>query len=98
MDVSQRHRGRTMVIPPTAPAVTRRPARRQRGAMPRRRPRVPVPIRIESEAPPTIAAAIFPAALQDLLKALPPEARLSLEALAPLVVQRTPLANATLML
>jgi hypothetical protein len=87
-----------MVISPTKPAVTRRPARRQRGATPRRRPRVPVPIRIESEPPPTIAASIFPAALQDLLEALPPEARLSLEALAPLVVQRTPLASAALML
>jgi hypothetical protein len=87
-----------MVIPPTEPAVTRQSARRPRGATPRRRPRVPVPIRIESESPPTIAASIFPEALQDLLKALPAAARLSLEALAPLVVERTPLASATLML
>ncbi len=41
---------------------------------------------------------ILPPALQALLEALPPEAHLPLELLAPLVVERTPLASATLSL
>ncbi len=45
-----------------------------------------------------VAPTIFPSELYKLLEALPAEARLPLEALAPLVVQRTPLANATLTL
>jgi hypothetical protein len=45
-----------------------------------------------------VAATIFPADLCKLLEALPAEARLPLESLAPLVVARTPLANATLTL
>jgi hypothetical protein len=45
-----------------------------------------------------VAAEIFPSDLYNLLQALPPEARLPLEALAPLIVARTPLANATLTL
>jgi hypothetical protein len=44
------------------------------------------------------AATIFPSDLYKLLEALPPEARLPLESLAPLIVGRTPLANATLTL
>jgi Transposase DDE domain len=87
-----------MVIPLTKPAVPRQSVPGRLGSPPRRRPRVPVPIRVEPESPPAVAASIFPSALQLLLKALPPEARLPLELLAPLVVQRTPLANATLML
>jgi hypothetical protein len=59
---------------------------------------VPVPIRLEPEGAPTVAPWILPPSLHALLEALPPEARLPLEALAPLVVQRVPLANATLTL
>ena len=87
-----------MVIPPTKTAAPSRSTTRRRGSRPDRRPRVPVPIPVEPEAAPTVAASILPPALHTLLLALPPEARLPLEALAPLVVQRTPLANATLTL
>ena len=88
-----------MVIPPTKtapPSPVHPPTTRAR--RPDRRPRVPVPIPVEPEAPPAVAASILPPALHALLMALPPEARLPLEVLAPLVVQRTPLANATLTL
>jgi hypothetical protein len=44
-----------------------------------------------------VATTILPSDLHKLLEALPAEARLPLESLAPLVVERTPLANATLM-
>jgi hypothetical protein len=57
---------------------------------------VPVPIPVEPDAAPAVAASILPPALHTLLLALPPEARLPLEVLAPLIVRRTPLANATL--
>lgn len=87
-----------MVAPPTETVVPARPAHRRRGSRPDRRPRVPVPIRLEPDAGPTVAASILPPALAALLKALPPEARLPLEALAPLVIERVPLAHATLTL
>src|SRR5262249_39151055 len=87
-----------MIIPPTKAASPRRPAPARRGSRPGRRPRVPVPIPVEPESAPTAPASILPPALQALLRALPPEAQLPLERLAPLVVERTPLANATLSL
>lgn len=87
-----------MAIPPTKTASPSRSTSRPRGSRPDRRPCVPVPIRVESEAVPAVAASILPPVLHTLLLALSPEARLPLEALAPLVVPRTPLANATLTL
>ena len=87
-----------MIIPPTKTTSPRRSAPAPRGSRPRRRPRVPVPIPLEPEAAPTIPASILPPALEALRRALPPEAQLPLELLAPLVVERTPLANATLSL
>src|SRR4051794_24192547 len=85
-----------MVIPPTKPASARKSQNARRRSRSGRRARVPVPVQIESA--PAVAASILPPALHTLLLALPPEARLPLEVLAPLVVQRTPLANATLTL
>jgi hypothetical protein len=85
-----------MVIPPIKTASPRDSRDVQRSSRPGRRPRVPIPDLTESA--PVVAASILPPALHALLKALPPEARLPLELLASLVVQRTPLANATLML
>jgi Transposase DDE domain len=87
-----------MVIPPIKPAAPRRSAPARQGSRAGRRTHVPVPIPIEPESMPTVPASILPPALQALLQALPPEAHLPLELLAPLVVQRTPLANATLSL
>ncbi len=85
-----------MVIPPTAPASPRTTPRRRLGSQPRRRPRVPVPP--EPKGTTVLPVSILPPALLVLLEALPPEAHLPLELLAPLVVQRTPLADATLSL
>lgn len=85
-----------MVIPPTKPVSPRQSAPGRHRSRPGRRPRVPVPI--EPQATPLVPASILPPALHTLLKALPPEARLPLELLAPLVVERTPLADATLSL
>jgi Transposase DDE domain len=85
-----------MVIPPTKPAAARESQNARRRSRSGRRARVPVPVQIE--AAPAVAASILPPALHALLEALPPDARLPLELLAPLVVQRTPLANATLTL
>ena len=85
-----------MVIPPTAPASPRTTPRRPLGSQPRRRPRVPVPP--EPKGTTVLPVSILPPALLALLEALPPEAHLPLELLAPLVVQRTPLADATLSL
>src|SRR5215469_18324233 len=87
-----------MIIPPTKAASPRRSAPARCGSRTGRRPRVRVPIPLEPESAPTIPASILPPALQALLRALPPEARLPLELLAPLVVQRTPLASSTLSL
>lgn len=87
-----------MILPPTQAASPRRSVPPRQGSRAGRRPRVPVPIPVEPEAAPTALASILPPALQALLKALPPEAHLPLELLAPLVVERTPLANATLSL
>ena len=61
-----------------------------------RRPRVPVPP--EPKGTTALPVSNPPPALLALLEALPPEAHLPLEPLAPLVVQRTPLADATLSL
>jgi hypothetical protein len=85
-----------MVIPPSKTLPSDSTSKRHRNAKPRRRPRVPVP----PEPPSTtvLPISILPPELHALLKALPPEAHLPLEALAPLVVQRTPLANAALSL
>src|SRR5690348_16773541 len=87
-----------MIIPPTKAASPRRSALARLGSRAGRRPRVPVPIPIEPESVPTAPASILPPALQALLRALPPEAQLPLELLAPLVVERTPLAGAALSL
>jgi hypothetical protein len=85
-----------MVIPPTAPSSLRRSPRRRLESKPRRRPRVPVPPEPRATTP--LPLSILPAPLRALLEALPPEAHLPLEVLAPLVVERTPLADATLTL
>lgn len=87
-----------MIIPPIKPASRRRGAPARHRSRAGRRPRVPVPIPVEPESTPTVPASILPPALQALLEAMPPEAHLPLELLAPLVVERTPLANATLSL
>ncbi len=87
-----------MVLPPTKAASFERSDRIGRRSPSCRRARVPVPVRIDSQRSGMVAAEIFPSDLYKLLEALPPEARLPLESLAPLVVARTPLANATLTL
>jgi hypothetical protein len=85
-----------MVIRPTAFRAQREAPQCRLKFKARRRPRVPVPP--DPQAMTVLPMAILPPALHALLKALPPDAHLPLEALAPLVVQRTPLANATLSL
>lgn len=85
-----------MVTAPIKPASVRKSQKARRRSRPGRRR--PVPVLILAEAESAVAASILPAPLHALLKALPPDAQLPLELLAPLVVQRTPLANATLML
>ena len=87
-----------MIIPPIKPASRRRSAPSRHRSRAGRRPRVPAPIPAEPAPAPTALVSILPPALQALLEALPPEAHLPLELLAPLVVERTPLAGATLSL
>jgi hypothetical protein len=87
-----------MVIPPTKPASPHESDTARRRPRPNRRPRVPVPIPAEPDSTSGVATSILPPALHALLEALPADARLPLESLAPLVVERTPLANATLTL
>lgn len=87
-----------MVLPLSKLASVSKPDATRRESRSRRRPRVPVPIRLGSEPDRVVAASIFPSDLVRLWEALPPEARLPLESLAPLIVARTPLANATLTL
>jgi hypothetical protein len=87
-----------MILPPTETASRPKSDTTGRGSGPSRGPRVPVPIRVESGCTGMVAASILPSDLLKLLEALPDEARLPLEALAPLIVARTPLANATLTL
>jgi hypothetical protein len=87
-----------MVIPPIKPPSLRKSQNVGESSQPGRLPRVPVPIAAQVESAPTVTASILPPALRDLLEALPSDAQLPLELLAPLVVQRTPLASATLTL
>ena len=86
-----------MISPPIKPAS--RPGRPRSASLAGRptSPR-PCPHPGRARAAPTALVSILPPALQALLEALPPEAHLPLEVLAPLVVERTPLANATLSL
>jgi hypothetical protein len=85
-----------MASPHIKPASPLKSQNIQRRSRPGPQPRVPIPAPTESA--PAVAASILPPALHALLEALPPDARLPLELLAPLVVQRVPLANATLTL
>jgi hypothetical protein len=85
-----------MVIPPTASRSPRTTPGRRLGAKRRRRPRPPVPSQPRTST--TLPVSIFPSALHALREALPPDFPFPLEVLAPLVVERTPLANATLTL
>jgi hypothetical protein len=87
-----------MVLPPTKPASSRSFDRAGARSRRRRKPRVPVPIPVESESAGIVPVSFLPTDLHELLEALPTEARLPLESLAPLIVGRMPLANATLTL
>jgi len=83
-----------MVIPPVTTAPTKPSAKRRRDS--NRRPRPPVPP--EPSKVTELPVSILPPALQALLEALPAGLTLPWELLGPMVLQRTPLANATLSL
>ena len=83
-----------MVIPPVTTAPTKPSAKRRRDS--NRRPRPPVPP--EPSKVIELPVSILPPALQALLEALPAGLTLPWELLGPMVLQRTPLANATLSL
>src|SRR5271157_91954 len=83
-----------MVIPPVTTVPTRPSAKRRRGSSPRPRPPIPLEPSTMTELP----IPILPPALHALLEALPPGLTLPWELLGPMVLQRTPLANATLSL
>jgi hypothetical protein len=83
-----------MVIPPVTTVPTKPSAKRRRNPNPRPRPPIPVgPSRMTA-----LPISALPPQLHALLKSLPEGHGLPVELLGSMVVQRTPLANATLSL
>jgi Transposase DDE domain len=83
-----------MVIPPTKSVSSDSPSTRRRDMSPRPRP----PLRLEPLKRPALPISILPEALVAAMNAVPDGVSLDLATLAPIVLQKLPLANATLSL